>query len=355
MRTSRSPNAPRMIGSGRALPGEPIPSSVIEAIFDQQPGWIERKLGIRTRHWARDLTTGRPRPGCRNSELGAAAARSALTAANLAPKEIDLLVVATASPDYALPAMAPLVQDLLGIAECVALDIRAACTGFLQALQVAANAIECGTASTACVIGSETPSLLLNFDPTAAFTDKTDIVNAALFGDGAGAVVLRAARGERDDAPRLGAVHLASVGLGRPPGILIGGSGSAEPTTVDSLQAGRHRVRQDYRQVLESGQSLYETGLGAVLRSEDVLLSDVALMIPHQANGSVTAIAKHILGAYSDRCFVNVESVGNCGAASVPLAFDEAIRGTPLRAGDLVVLVAAEASKWLYGGASIRW
>jgi len=355
VRTSRTPNAPRMIGSGRALPGDPIPSSVIESLFGRPPGWIERKLGIRTRHWARDLKTGRPRPGCRNSELAAAAARSALTTADVAPAEIDLLIVATASPDYALPAVAPLVQELLGISECVALDIRSACTGFLQALQVATNAIECGTARTACVIGSETPSLLLNLEAEADYTDKIDFVNAALFGDGAGAMIVRASRGAHDATPRIGAVHLGSVGLGRPPGITIEGSGSADPATAESLRAGHHRVRQDYQQVLATGPELYQVAMRAVLNSEDARPDDIALGIPHQANGTIAQMAKQVLGEVGERFFVNVDAVGNCGAASVPIAFDEAVRLTPPRPGDLVVFVAAEASKWLYGGASIRW
>jgi len=340
-------NAVWIAGSGHALPGAAIPNHVLEERFGRATGWIERKLGIRSRHWSVDLDAGGPRPGCRNFELGAAAARVAIAQAGVAPDDIDLLLVASASPDFALPAMAPLVQESLSIRECAAIDIHSACTGALQALFVASNAIRTGESQVACVIGSETPSLYLEYLGHRSPIDKSDFVNAAMFGDGAGAVIVGSTqRCERD--PRLEAVRIGSVGPGRPPGI----SSAFEPASGGSV---RHRLRQDYRGVLESGPDLYVRAFSSLRAAADIQPADVSLLVPHQANGLIAKFSEPLFGIPEERVFINADRVANCGAASLLIALDEALRAEPRKPGDLFVLLAPEASKWLYGGAVIRW
>jgi 3-oxoacyl-[acyl-carrier-protein] synthase-3 len=219
----------------------------------------------------------------------------------------------------------------------------------------ASSALAAGTAKVALIVAVETPSLFLKLNPDAPYFDKADQINAALFGDGAGAILL-AARNPANDGMTLGSIRLRSVGSGKRPGIWITGSGSEHPLTADLRGDGNlFRVRQDFQGVIESGVQLYDRAFREILAAEGAARDRVALVIPHQANGQMAELLAGVFGDLSDRLFIHVKRVGNCGAASILMALDEALESrSPLRRGDLIAIVSAEASKWLYGGAAIR-
>jgi 3-oxoacyl-[acyl-carrier-protein] synthase III len=304
----------RITGTGSCLPGEPVTNAMLAkrlALRDIETSddWIVERTGIGARHFAAD--------GESCSDLAVAAARRALEAAHCDPASIDLVIVATSTPDMVFPSTACIVQQKLGVFGCAAFDVQAVCSGFVYALTVADSMIRTGAASKALVIGAEVFSRLLNFD------DRTTCV---LFGDGAGAVVL-----EASDTPGIVACELHADGrhvdILCTPGTVAGGQVRGDP-----------RLRMDGPAVFKLAVGVLEQVARSVLHSAGRNAADIDWLIPHQANIRIMQSTARKLGLPMDKVVVTVADHGNTSAASIPLALDVAVRGQRIVRGDTVML-----------------
>ncbi len=318
-------------GLGSALPERVVPNAFFESFVETTDEWIRDRTGIAERRFAQE--------GQNTSDLAAEAATRALDSCSVAPEQVDLLVVATFTPDRPLPSTAVMVQRKLGMS-CPAFDMNAACSGFSYALAVGTSMIESGAADTVVVIGAEILS---------RFLDMSDRGTCILFGDGAGAAVLQAA-----EAPGvLGSVlqadgHAAEL-------LTIGAGGSAHPTSAATVSGGEHFIR------MPNGREVYKravNGMGdackELLEKSGFEASDVALLVPHQANARIMATVADRLGIPSERCALDVSEVGNTSAASIPVALDRAWRAGRISPGDLVLLTSFGAGL-AWGANLVRW
>ena len=314
-----------LAGTGSALPRTRVSNAELAARVDTSDEWIVERTGIRFRHIAEpDETT---------ATLGAAAAKEALAAAGLAPADIGLIIVATATPDNTFPASATKVQALIGAPDCIAFDVAAVCSGFLYALSVADSMLRTGAASHALVIGSETFSRILDWE------DRTTCV---LFGDGAGAVVLSA----KDVADDRGILATRLHAEGQYSDMLYVDGGPSTTGTVG-------HVRMQGREVFRHAVTNLASVLGEVLAGTGLSTDDIDWVVPHQANKRIIdAIAKK-LGLAPDRVVLTVDQHANTSAASVPLALDLAVRDGRIKRGDLVVLEAMGGG-FTWGAAVLR-
>ncbi len=300
----------RVAGVGSHVPERVMTNDEIATIVETSDAWIAQRTGIHERRIAAD--------GEGSADLGAAAARAALDDAGIAASEVDLIVTATASPDYYFPATASLIGERIGAGHAPGYDLSAACSGFIYALSQAYGQIAAGMADTVLVVGTEVFSRLL---------DWTDRSTCILFGDGAGAVVLR-----RGDGGGLLGFELGSDGTGA--GLL-------------SVPAAGHRVTPPERpHVQMNGPEVYKFATRVVVESAErcleaagLAVSDVSVFVPHQANMRIIDHAARRLGIPEDRVFCNVAGYGNTSAASIPLALDEAARAGMLAPGDIALLV----------------
>jgi 3-oxoacyl-[acyl-carrier-protein] synthase-3 len=300
----------RILGTGSALPARQVSNAELAQTVDTSDEWIVERTGIRFRHIAGpDETT---------STLATEAARNALDAAGIDAPEIGLIVLATATPDQTFPASATRVQAALGIADCIAFDVAAVCSGFLYALSVADNMLRGGAARTALVIGAETFSRILDWE------DRTTCV---LFGDGAGAVVLRA---EEGDAGILGSSLHAD---GRHNSLLYVDGG---PSTTGTVGHVRMKGQDVFRHAVVN---LAEV-MTRVLDQTGLSTADIDWVVPHQANARILTATARKLGLAPEKVIVTVDRHANTSAASVPLALDAAVRDGRIKSGDLVVLEA---------------
>ncbi|WP_207540124.1 beta-ketoacyl-ACP synthase III [Sabulicella rubraurantiaca] len=301
-----------IIGCGGYLPPTIITNDELAARFnlDTSDEWIRERSGIRQRHLAG------PEDNC--STLAAEAARRALESAGVTADEVDVLVLATATPDSAFPATAVRVQALLGMTRGFGFDVSAACTGFVYALSLADAMIRSGQARCALVIGSEVYSRIL---------DWTDRASCVLFGDGAGAVVLRAEEGERG----ILSTHLHSDGRHGDILHVEGGAGSTGGTGL---------LRMAGREVFKHAVTKLASAVDEALEANGLSRDDVQLLVPHQANIRIIDAMGRKLGLPKDRVVVTVDRHANTSAASIPLALDEAWREGRIRPGDLVLLEA---------------
>lgn len=305
----------KILGSGHAVPAKILSNADLEEIVETSNAWIVERTGIRTRHIAE--------PGTGVSELAAQAARHALDDAGLAPSDIDLILVGTVSGDYKFPATACLVQQMLGIDHAAAFDVSAACSGFLYSLRVAESLIRTGDFRHALVIGGEVLTSML---------DWSDRNTCTLFGDGAGAVVV----GPSDDETGILAMHLASDG--RYSSLLINpGCGSANPPRPDNLHL--HSIHMEGREVFRHAVVAMTDGLETVLGKTGLNITDIDLLIPHQANLRIIQAVGKKVGIAEDKVYVNVDRFGNTSAASIPIAIDEARHSGRITTGNLVAAV----------------
>ncbi|WP_206049345.1 beta-ketoacyl-ACP synthase III [Novosphingobium sp. PC22D] len=303
-----------LTGTGSALPDRSISNAELAERIDTSDDWIVERTGISNRHIAAEGET--------TSSLATLAARRALEAAGLAPKDIDLIVLATATPDQTFPATATQVQNNLGCNGGIAFDVAAVCSGFLYALGVADSMLRTGMANRALVIGSETFSRILDWE------DRTTCV---LFGDGAGAVVLEA-RDETGDAPRgILATRLHADGAHNQLLFVDGG-----PSTTGTVGKLRMKGREVFRHaVVNLAQVLQE-----VLEDAGLTIGDIDWLVPHQANARILDATAKKLNLPSEKVVMTVAQHANTSAASVPLALDVAVRDGRIREGDLVMLEA---------------
>ena len=313
-------------GTGSALPMRRVSNAELAQTVDTSDEWIVERTGIRFRYIAGpDETTG---------TLAADAARAALAAAGKTADEVDLIVLATATPDQTFPATATKVQAMLGIDDCVAFDVGAVCSGFLYAIQVADSLVKTGAASCALVIGAETFSRILDWE------DRTTCV---LFGDGAGAVVLEA-RDVAEDGPGILASRLHADGRHNELLYVDGG-----PSTTGTVGKVRMKGREVFRHAVTNLASVMDESLAAA----GLTPGDVDWVVPHQANARILDATARKLGLAAEKVVVTVDQHANTSAASVPLALDTAVRDGRIRPGQIVVLEAMGGG-FTWGAAIVR-
>ena len=302
-------------GTGSALPRTRVSNAELAERVDTSDEWIVARTGIRHRHIAEDDET--------TASLATDAARKALKAAGLAPGEVDLIVLATATPDQTFPATATIVQDRLGANGCIAFDVAAVCSGFLYALSVADAMIRADSARNALVIGAEVFSRILDWE---------DRGTCVLFGDGAGAVVLSGveATGEPDERGLL-ATRLHADGAHNQLLYVDGGAGTTG--TVGKL---RMKGREVFRHAVVNLSQV----LGEALDDAGIAKDAVDWIVPHQANERILDATAKKLGVSADKVIKTVDQHANTSAASVPLALDTAVRDGRINKGDVLVLEA---------------
>ena len=313
-----------VVGVGSALPKRRVDNEELAQQVDTTDQWIVERTGIRSRYIAGEGET--------TATLATDAARKALADAGIAATEVDLIVLATATPDQTFPSSATKVQAALGIDDCVAFDVHAVCTGFLYAVSVADAMIRAGTGRTALVIGAETFSRILDWE------DRTTCV---LFGDGAGALVLRAEEGER------GILATKLHADGRHNDLLFVDGGPSTTGTVGKL---RMKGREVFRHAVVNLAGV----LGEVLSATDLTSDDVDWVVPHQANARILDATAKKLGLPSEKVVVTVDRHANTSAASVPLALDAAVKDGRIKRGDIIVLEAMGGG-FTWGAAVLRY
>jgi 3-oxoacyl-[acyl-carrier-protein] synthase-3 len=312
-------------GTGSALPPRRVTNQELAERVDTTHEWIVERTGIHARHIAGDGET--------TATLATEAARKALAAAGVEPKQIGLIVLATATPDQTFPASATLVQTALGIDDCIAFDVSAVCTGFLYALSVADNMLKGGMADHALVIGSETFSRILDWE---------DRATCVLFGDGAGAVVLKAV--ETDETGILATKLHAD---GRHNQLLYVDGGPSTTGTVGKL---RMKGKEVFRHAVVNLAAV----LGETLAAAGHEVGEIDWVVPHQANKRILDATAKKLGLDPDKVIVTVDQHANTSAASVPLALDTAVRDGRIKRGDLVMLEAMGGG-FTWGAALVRY
>ena len=311
-------------GVGSALPKRELTNKELAATVDTSDEWIVERTGIRTRYVAGEgETTG---------SLATEAARRALESAGIVATDIDLIVLATATPDQTFPSTATKVQAALGINDCIAFDVHAVCTGFLYALSVADSMLRSGNADHALVIGAETFSRILDWE---------DRGTCVLFGDGAGALVLRAEEGER------GILATKLHADGRHNDLLFVDGGPSTTGTVGKL---RMKGREVFRHAVVNLADV----LNEVLEAAGLTAADVDWVVPHQANARILDATAKKLGLPPEKVVVTVDRHANTSAASVPLALDTAVKDGRIKRGDLVVLEAMGGG-FTWGAAALRY
>ncbi|WP_448659400.1 beta-ketoacyl-ACP synthase III [Sphingomonas sp. CJ99] len=314
-----------ILGTGSALPARRVSNADLAATVDTSDEWIVERTGIRYRHIAGEGET--------TSTLATDAARAALAAAGLDAQGIDLIVLATATPDQTFPATATLVQAALGIDDCVAFDVAAVCSGFLYAVQVADSMIRAGAAARALVIGAETFSRIVDWE---------DRATCVLFGDGAGAIVLE---GQADADNGILATRLHADG--RHNGLLYVDGGPSTTGTVGKL---RMKGREVFRHAVVNLASVMNEALGVA----GLTAADVDWVVPHQANARILDATARKLDLAPEKVIVTVDRHANTSAASVPLALDTAVRDGRIQRGDLLVLEAMGGG-FTWGAAIVRY
>ena len=321
----------RVAGVGSALPARVVPNSYFESLVETSDEWIQDRTGIRSRRFASDGET--------TSTLAADAAAQALESAGLPPTSVDLLIVATCTPDRPLPSTASFVQARLGMT-CPAFDLNAACAGFVYGLSVGGAHIRAGASDRVLVVGAEVLSRVLNM------TDRTTCV---LFGDGAGAVVLEPAA-----EPGLLDSRLALDGT-QAELLTIPAGGTEEPATEEDVRGNRTKIH------MQDGQAVFRQAVVAMAEACRELLdksglapADLDAVIAHQANARIIAAVGKRLGLDPAKVFVDIAEVGNTSAASIPIAMDRAWRAGRLHPGD-VVLTTAFGAGLAWGANLLRW
>lgn len=318
-------------GTGSALPERVVPNSYFESIVKTSDEWIVARTGIRTRHFAAE--------GQVTSDLATEAARNALAEAGIGPEQVDLIVCATLTPDNPIPATAVRVQHNLEVS-CPAFDVNAACAGFSYAMSTGTAFVESGAAETVLVIGAETLSRVL---------DMSDRGTCILFGDGAGAVVLRPSEQPGIIGSVLGADGKAADIL------IIPAGGSAMPASAETVAARDHTIRMpNGRDVFKRAVTEMAAACRQLLEKSGFTPDDVNLLIPHQANARIMIAVAERLGIPLERAVVDVAEIGNTSAASIPIALDRAHRAGRLEEGDLVLLTSFGAGL-AWGATLMRW
>lgn len=316
-----------LIGTGSALPAKAVSNAELAETVDTNDEWIVERTGIRQRYIADDTET--------TGTLATAAAKKALEAAGVEGASIDLIVLATATPNQTFPATATIVQDAIGANGGIAFDVAAVCSGFLYALGVADSMLRSGMAKRALVIGAETFSRILDWE---------DRATCVLFGDGAGAVVLEARESDAADAPGILANRLHADGAHNQ--LLYVDGGASTTGTVGKL---RMKGREVFRHAVVNLASV----VGEVLDEAGLKPADIDWLVPHQANARILEATAKKLHLPPEKVVITVQDHANTSAASVPLALDQAVRDGRIQPGQLVLLEAMGGG-FTWGASLIR-
>jgi len=320
-----SVNYSRIVGTGSYLPEKVLTNRDLEAKIDTTDEWIYTRTGIRQRHIAAD--------GEKTSDLALQASRNALAAAGITPADLDLIVVATTTPDMVFPSTACLLQAKLGARHCPAFDVQAVCSGFIYGVSTADHFVRSGQYRHVLVVGAETYSRIL---------DWTDRGTCVLFGDGAGAVVLR-----RDNAPGILSTRLHADGAYEDmlavPGTVCGGQVSGRPL-----------LQMDGQGVFRFAVKVLDDIVDETLAASGMQKTDIDWLVPHQANIRIIQATARKLDMSMEKVVVTVDRHANTSAASIPLALDEAVRDGRIRAGQHV-LMEAIGGGFTWGAVLAKW
>ena len=316
----------KIVGVGGYLPEKILTNKQLSMRIETSDEWITERTGIKERRIASDKET--------TSTLGIEAAKNALKNANISAKDIDLIVVATATPDNTFPATATLIQSGLGIKKGYAYDVQAVCSGFIYGLELADNAIRLGKSSHALVIGAETFSRIL---------DWNDRSTCVLFGDGAGAVVLKST--EQLSPNFILSNHLYSDGDYKEMLYVDGG-----PSISDNVGF----LKMDGGSVFKHAVKNISSAITDALVYNNMSIKDVDWFVPHQANSRILDAVSKKIGIDNDKIIVTVDKHANTSAASIPLALCEAVSINKIKSGD-IVLLAAMGGGFTWGSSIIRW
>lgn len=318
-------------GVGHAVPPRVLTNADLEALVETDNEWIVQRTGIRERRIADENTA--------TSDIALAAARAALANAGVAPGDLDLIIVATVTPDHAFPATACLIQRELEAWGAAAFDLEAACTGFIYGLSIADQFIRTGTYRTVLVVAA---------DILSKITDYTDRNTCILFGDGAGAAVLQGG-----EEPGLLALEIGADGRGGELLVQPAG-GSRTPASAETVASRQHFIKMAGREVFKFAVKIMEESSLRVLEQAGLGPDDVDVLVPHQANLRIIDSACKRLGIDQDKVLVNLDRYGNMSAASIPVALSEASAQGKIKPGDNVLLVGFGGGL-TWGAAVIQW
>ncbi|HXG37072.1 MAG TPA: beta-ketoacyl-ACP synthase III, partial [Dehalococcoidia bacterium] len=308
----------QITGWGMYVPTKVLTNQdLVNTGLDSSDEWITTRTGIKERHIVAK--------GEATSDLALKAARQALKTANVPPKDLNLVIVATCTPDHFLPATAALVQDRLGAVHAGAMDVNAACSGFVYAMIMAAGQIESGRCKTALVVGA---------DVLSVFVDWQDRRTCVLFGDGAGAVVLQAG-----DEPGILGTSIGSDGSGANL-LIVPAGGTRIPSNQETMRNGHHYLSMNGSQVFRFATQIMGKDAEKVIETSQLTPEDIDLFIPHQANMRIIEAAAKRLKLEPERVFTNVQSYGNTSAASIPIALCEAAEQGKVAPGNHIVLTS---------------
>ncbi len=325
--------AAKITGVAGYVPPRLLTNKDLERMVDTSDDWIRERTGIRERHMVEN--------GVAASHLATEAARKLLAQKNVRPEEIDLIIIASVTPDMMFPATACLVQDRLGAKNAWGFDLSGACAGFVYALTVGAQFVGAGTHKKALVIGSDVMTSIVDFQ---------DRATCVLFGDGAGAVLVEPAN---SDAEGILDFHHDVDGSGGE-FLYMPGGGSLHPPSHETVDQKMHCVHQEGAQVFKYAVRRMAEVACRLLERNGYSIRDLALVVPHQANLRIIRAMQERLGVDDSKVMVNIDRYGNTTAATIPLGLRDAIEQGRLRKGDLALLVAVGAG-YTTGGILLRW
>ena len=321
----------KIIGTGSYIPETTYTNEYMESIVDTNARWIEDKLGIKERHIAA--------PDQSTSDLAANAAVNAIDNSGLTKNDIDLIIVATATPDRLAPSTATIVQDKIQAYNAVAFDISAVCSGFLYGMSVASQYIASGVYDHVLVIGADTFSRITDWSHR----------DSVFFGDGAGAAVLTHGNGDEGFI----AFRLYSDGRGRN-NFTVPAGGSEHPATEETVRKGMHYFQMNGRAVYNVGTEVLPIAINQVLADTNLTVADIDLMIPHQPSIAILQKTAEIIGLPFEKVMTNMSKYANTSGGTIPILLDETNRAGKLKKGT-TILFAAVGSGWTYGASIIKW
>ncbi len=314
-------------GTGRYLPEKVLTNFDFEKFLDTSDEWITTRTGIKQRHIADEEES--------TSDLAVKSSELAIQKAGIEKSEIDLIIVSTFTPDMPLPSTACFVQHKLGLKNCGAFDIAAACSGFCYGLSIAKQFIENGIYDNILLVGAETMS---------RFTDYKDRGSCILFGDGAGAFIISAYEGTEEKGIEY--THLSADGAGWDL-LYIPAGGTKEPASTHTVEERKHYIKLKGREIYKFAVQKMQFLIGDAMEKCNLTVDDIDLIVPHQVNKRIIDSACQHLGFPVDKVYMNIDRMGNTSAASIPIAFDEAVEQGRIKAGDTVLMVAF--------GAGLTW
>lgn len=319
-------------GIGSFLPSKVLTNYDLEKIVDTSDDWITQRTGIKERRIVED--------GVITSDLATQASLRAMEDAGVSPKDLDLIITSTITPDHLFPSTSCYIQQKIGATRACAFDILAACAGFIYALSIGRSFVESGTMKTVLVIGAECLSKI---------TDYTDRKTCVLFGDGAGAVIIQKSSTKHEILD----TNLAADGS-QADVLIMPGGGARNPATLESIQQRMHYIKFKGKEVFKLAINNITNLIHETVEKNGIGLNDIDLIIPHQSNLRIIEATMEKIGLPMEKAFINIDKYGNTSSASIPIAIDEARREGRLKKGNIVMLVAFGGGL-TWGSSIIRW